>query len=466
MLPLVPYTIAARRFLYLVLGTTLSLPALHSAEATGLAAPQEAPIDTAVRQCNEAWQHGRWKDAEKVCSALLEQADRLPDSDPKKARYLFQVVPLYKRSVDSKKLAIGLLRRILVIDEKALGPDDPQVALDLLELGAEYEFTREPVDPERFFRRAVKIAEATQPTNSFVEVQVLFRAAEFYRNQERYPEAEALLREAMEMGSDLAPRHKAILVDLRARLAEVLRKEGKTDEAERLLAEPVPQGRVSNTTVEATDGIGSWNDYLQARAYKDQGRLQEAELHYWLVISAPEAAGRPYLDMAMDQLANICHSQHRDGEAEELLLRALHLLEREVSEHNPQSNPHLAAILSAPHALENFYRDQGRLSEIEPVYKRALEIQEKYYGPTDDSLSVTLWSLAAVYEEEQKVEEALPLLRRAFQIKEKNLGADDPQSIFILEQYANTLQELGRTEEADEVRARAKQLSVAKKASH
>jgi hypothetical protein len=269
----------------------------------------------------------------------LEQADQLPDSDPKKARYLFQVVPVYKRSDGSKKIAIGLLRRILVIDEKALGPDDPQVALDLLELGAEYELTHQPVDAERSFRGAVRIAEAAQPTNSSLKVQVLFRTAEFYRNQERYPEAELLLRETLEMGSGLAPRHRAMLVDIRARLAEVLRKEGKTDEAERLLAEPVPQGPVSSTTVEATDGMGSWNDYLQARVYKEQGRLQEAELHYRLVISAPEAAGRPYLDMAMDQLANICHSQHRDVEAEELLLRALHLREREVSEHNPQSNP-------------------------------------------------------------------------------------------------------------------------------
>jgi tetratricopeptide (TPR) repeat protein len=80
-------------------------------------------------------------------------------------------------------------------------------------------------------------------------------------------------------------------------------------------------------------------------------------------------------------------------------------------------------------------------------------------------VSITLWSLAAVYEEEKKFEEALPLLWRAFQIKENNLGADDPQSIFILEQYANTLQELGRTAEADLMHARAKQLSVAKKAS-
>jgi len=471
MLPLVAYTPAARRLLCLVVGVFVSLSTLRSVEATGLAVPQaasqqETPIDTAVRQCNDAWQHGKWKDAKKLCSGLLEQANQLPDSDPKKARYLFQVVPVYNRSEDSKKTAIGLLKRILVIDEKALGPDDPQVALDLRELGVEYEFLHNSASAERSFRRAVQIAESAQQMNSFLRVQVLSDAGQFYRNQGRYEEAEALLRESLEMGKNLPPRQATTFVNLRVSLAEVLRKEGKGDEAERLLAEPVAQGAVSSATVDATEGVGAYNDFLQARAYKDAGRLQDAELHHRLVISAPEAAGRPYLDMAMDQLANICHSQHRDGEAEELLLRALHLREREVSEVSPRSNPQRAAILSTPHALENFYRDQGRLSEIEPVYKRALEIQEKYYGPTDDSVSITLWCLAAVYQEEKNFEEALPLLWRALQIKEKNLGADDPQSIFILEQYANTLQELGRTAEADQMHARAKQLGASRKTSH
>jgi hypothetical protein len=83
MLPLVAYTPAARRLLSLVVGVFVSLSTLRSVEATGLAvqqaaSQQETPIDSAVRQCNDAWQHGKWKDAKKLCSGLLEQANQLP----------------------------------------------------------------------------------------------------------------------------------------------------------------------------------------------------------------------------------------------------------------------------------------------------------------------------------------------------------------------------------------------------
>jgi hypothetical protein len=131
---------------FVLAGTGVSRQAEPQAEPQ-VAAPDEGSLDDIVRQCDEAWQRGRWVDARKVCSAVLERADQLPDSNPKKARVLFQVVPIYYRSDDDKPQAISLLQRTVAIDQTALGPDDPQVALDLRELGMQQEFLK-PADAE------------------------------------------------------------------------------------------------------------------------------------------------------------------------------------------------------------------------------------------------------------------------------------------------------------------------------
>ena len=169
-----------RLFLAFVLaGTVVSVQAEPKGEPQA-AAPDEGSLDDIVRQCDEAWQRGRWVDAKKLCLAVLERADQLPDSNPKKARVLFQVVPIYYRSDDDKPQAISLLQRIVAIDETALGPEDPQVALDLRELGIQQQFLK-PVDAEKSFERAVTIAEGAQHMNSALRMHVFVGASQFCR---------------------------------------------------------------------------------------------------------------------------------------------------------------------------------------------------------------------------------------------------------------------------------------------
>jgi tetratricopeptide (TPR) repeat protein len=450
---------------FVLAGSIVSQQAESKAEPQ-VAAPDEGSLDDMVRQCDEAWQGRRLLDAKKLCLALLERADQLPDSNPKKARVLFQVAPIYSMSEDDKPQAISLLLRIVAIDETALGLEDPQVALDLRELGMQSQL-RNPALAEKSFKRAVTVAEGAQHMSSDLRMAIFAGAAQFDRDHERYQDAEALLRRALELGDGLLPGQRSMIVTVRASLAEILRMEGRGDEADQLLAGPVPPGPASNSAAPVPDLTSLYNDLIQAREFKLHGEVQDAEVHYRLVVSAldrfPASWNRPYLEDALDELANLCHAQHRDAEAEDLLLRALHWREKRVSEQDAKTNPRLAGILSAPFALENFYRDQGRISEIEPVFRRALEIQERYVGLTDDPVSDTLRNLASVYVEEKKFAEALPLYKHALQVKERTLGADDPQLVAILESLANTLQEVGRTAEADRTRARATRLIIRKR---
>ena len=118
--------------------------------------------------------------------------------------------------------------------------------------------------------------------------------------------------------------------------------------------------------------------------------------------------------------------------------------------------------------LTNLYRQQSRLSEMEPVMGHALELQEKYLRPQDPAIAMTLVSFAGVYQQEgdllakndngsdaaAKYSESKRLFEHALDIQEANLGSDHPQLLMILDPYASVLHSLHEDARAAEVQAR------------
>ncbi len=391
----------------------------------------------------------------KAAADLIAEADKLPDSNPQKARALFEASAAYFPDTGQ---AIALVRRVLVLDEKNLGADHPQLASDLQTLALQSNLTGNVAEAEKLYSRAAKIAEGAEQMKGFHRVMVLAEAGDFYAHQKRYQEAEPLLRRAVELAAGLSPPQRSALFQSRTRLVELLRQEGKEDEADRLLAEPAPP---PPTAAQAgPDLTGALNDSLRARQYKEQGNLREAEVFYRHAISDLEMVPTAGSSRAqsMVALADICHSEKRDAEAEELYRRAFDIQEKSLT---PQTARN-ARVLSFVNPLQNFLRDQGRLSEIEPVYLRALATQEQYLGPDDYSLGFTLHMLASVYREEGKFDAALPLCQRALEINEKYYGENDRNVAGILNEFALNLEKLGRTREAAAMRRRAAQIQSGK----
>lgn len=70
--------------------------------------------------------------------------------------------------------------------------------------------------------------------------------------------------------------------------------------------------------------------------------------------------------------------------------------------------------------LENLaecYRTQGRYAEAEPLYTRALAIQEKALGPEHPDVATSLTSLAALYRATDRIPAAEALEKRAAHIR-------------------------------------------------
>ena len=61
--------------------------------------------------------------------------------------------------------------------------------------------------------------------------------------------------------------------------------------------------------------------------------------------------------------------------------------------------------------LAALYDDQGRYAEAEPLYKRALAIDEKALGPDHPDVALSLNNLAALYDNQGRYADALPLVR-------------------------------------------------------
>jgi len=438
----------------LVLVLALALPgrrgyALPQGEPPGTA-QEDAALNRASNQLRGLWQHGTAVERKKAAADLIAEADKLPDSNLQKARALFEASAACSPDTDQQN---ALVRRVLSLDEKNLGADDPQLAIDLQTLALQSNSTGNVTEAEKLYSRAANIAQSADQMKDFERVMVLGQVGDFYARQKRYQEAEPLLKRAVELAAGLPPPQRSALFQSRTRLVELLRQEGKEDEADRLLAEPPPPVTAAQAGPDLTAAL---NDSLRARQYKEQGNMREAELFYRHAMSDLEMFPAAGFSRAQNMvaLADICHSEKRDAEAEDLYRRAFDVQEKSLT---PQTAGN-SRVLSFMFPLQNFLRDQGRLSEIEPVYQRALAIQEQYLGPGDYSLGDTLHMLASVYREEGKFEAALPVCQRALEISAKYYGENDQHVAGILNEFALNLEKLGRTREAAATRRRVAQM--------
>ena len=87
----------------------------------------------------------------------------------------------------------------------------------------------------------------------------------------------------------------------------------------------------------------------------------------------------------------------------------------------------------------------NRLSEAEPLYRRALAIDEKSYGPDHPTVATRLNNLAFLLQDTNRLSEAEPLFRRALAIAEKGLGPEHPTTETIRRNLRSLQDRLGHS---------------------
>ena len=95
------------------------------------AVAQDAALEKYMKAGVEARQEGRYADAEKQFKAALQEAEKFGKQDPRLGVILLALGTVYKNKGQYTE-AQPLLKRALAILEKALGPQHPTVAGELL----------------------------------------------------------------------------------------------------------------------------------------------------------------------------------------------------------------------------------------------------------------------------------------------------------------------------------------------
>ena len=123
--------------------------------------------------------------------------------------------------------------------------------------------------------------------------------------------------------------------------------------------------------------------------------------------------------------------------------------------HYPAAESALRKVLAVhnddPIVLNNLglaLKAQAEYGEAEPLYQRALDINQKALGPEHPDVARDLNNLALLYDDQGKYAKAEPLYQRALKIDEKALGPEHPNVATIASGLAVTLRKLGRDAEA------------------
>jgi CHAT domain-containing protein/Tfp pilus assembly protein PilF len=156
-------------------------------------------------------------------------------------------------------------------------------------------------------------------------------------------------------------------------------------------------------------------EYLKAAKYPEG--LAQAQR----AVSIAERGGATQKDLAyaLIMLANFYSIQGRYADAEPIYKRALAINEKVSGVKSPE----LANTLGN---LGSFYEQQGRYAEAEALWKRALAINEVAYSASPYMFTSQLQNLGQLFVKQARYPEAERMLKRSVSIWQASYGADTP----------------------------------------
>jgi CHAT domain-containing protein/tetratricopeptide (TPR) repeat protein len=422
----------------------------EASEATAVDGPAIAlPDDLKVldQRFIELYQAGKFSEAILPARRALEIREKtLGPDDPDVATSLDNLGQLYYRQSRYAD-AEPLYTRALVIREKALGADHPDVGQSLASLAVLYTDQSRYADAEPLHKRALAILEkAVGPDHPDV-AKVLNNLASLYADQGRYGDAEPLYRRALAIDEKAPGRdHLDVATSLNG-LALLYTNQSRYADAEPLYKRALEilekaLGPDHPDVAAALNGLASLYQAQGRYFYKEQGRDADAESLYKRALAILEKAPgpvRPDLATSLNGLALLYTNQGRYADAEPLYRRALEISEKAFD------YPNAAGSLNN---LADLYLAQRRYADAEPLYKRALEISGKAFGPDHPSVATSLSTLGLIYTLQRRPADAEPLYKRAAAILEKALGPDHPNVATSLSSLAAIYSVQGRDADA------------------
>jgi tetratricopeptide (TPR) repeat protein len=295
-------------------------------------------------------------------------------------------------------------------------------------------------------REALRLLEESGEADSPDAANLLNDLAEIESERQSFHEALALAERARSIEDQLgdgfagesAAQIRALTMGL---IGEICRMHGDLDRAEMSLKEALRI--VASEFGEASEEVAEARNNL-AVLYKACGRFDEGLRLYQLALSTVTAIhGEDCLasSIILHNIGGILHSKGDFTAAEQPGRRAWEISRRLMGEDDPRTLFDAVAYAAILDGLQ-------RYEESEAIYRRALTIFEKAFGPQHYEVAANLHNLAAVLGARGDLDQAEQLYRRALGIKEKVLGAGSPDVALTLNNLGALLNRAGRSEEA------------------
>lgn len=150
----------------------------------------------------------------------------------------------------------------------------------------------------------------------------------------------------------------------------------------------------------------------------------------------------------LQRAGNYLTFRARYAEAEPLYDRALQIQEELVG----TEHAYTASVLND---LASLHQKGGQFSKAEPLILRAFAIRKKVLGPEHPDTAITLGNLATLRLEQGKLDEAELLQTQALTIREKILGPEHPATAASLTNLATVYQKQSKLSEAEPLYNRA-----------
>jgi len=400
-------------------------------------------------------ERGRYAEAEPLLKQALVICEKALGLDhPDMAQSLHNLALLYYYQGKYAEVE-PLLKQVLAIDEKVLRPDHPNMASDLNNLAELYRVQGKYAEAEPLLKQALVICEEALGPDHPDMATSLHNLALLYHDQGKYVEAEPVCKRALALDEKaLGPDHPNVAKSL-GNLAELYRIQGRYAEAESLCKRALAI-REKALGPDHPDMAVSLNNL--ALNYYGQGKYAEAELLLKQALAIREktlGTNHPDTATSLNNLAEVYRVQDKHTEAGPLLERALAIREKTLGTNHPDT-------AASHNLLAELYRVQGKYAEAEPLYKRSLAIREKALGLGYPDVARVLNNLALNYYGQSKYAEAGPLLERALAIREKTLGTNHPDTATSLNNLAELYRVQGKYAEAETLYKRS--LSIREKA--
>lgn len=180
-----------------------------------------------------------------------------------------------------------------------------------------------------------------------------------------------------------------------------------------------------------------------ARAEYELGHYSTAEAFLRKVLEAHSED-----PLILNNLGLVLNEEAKYSEAEQFLMRALAIDEKELGPDDP-------VVATNLNNLGLLYYSQARYADAEPLYKRALTIDEEAFGLDNPDISIRLNNLALLYYAQGRFADAEPLYKRALTIGERALGPDHPRVATSLNNLAELYRAQGKYAEAEPLYKRA-----------